>query len=140
MSSLTGKFFCADTSSKKILWEYFDEKNEQCYSSPAVNENAVIFGTNGNFLRCLEPATGKLKWTFRTGGKIESSPVIAGDNVFFGSEDGKLYGVALAGGKKSFEFDTGSAIAGSAAVSAGNLVIGTSGGLIYCFFEEQTVQ
>ena len=133
VSSLTGKFFCADIVSRKILWEYYDENNEQCFSSPAVNDSAVVFGTNGNFLRCLEPATGRLKWAFTAGGKIESSPVIAGENVFFGSDDGKLYGAALDTGKKIFEFDTGSPVSGSTAVSDGKMVAGNSSGLIYCF-------
>ncbi|MCB7128506.1 MAG: PQQ-binding-like beta-propeller repeat protein, partial [Candidatus Brocadiales bacterium] len=42
--------------------------------------------------------TGKLKWSFKTGGPITSSPSIGPDGtVYVGSKDGKLYAVSPGG-------------------------------------------
>ncbi|MFH1075009.1 MAG: PQQ-binding-like beta-propeller repeat protein [Candidatus Firestonebacteria bacterium] len=137
ISSLAGKFFSADIKERNILWDYFEEGNEQCYSSPALTEKSVFFGTRGNFLRCLSRETGKLLWSFTAKGGIDASPVIisgdSGEIVYFGSSDGKMYGLQTADGKKTFEYDTGSAITGSLSVSEGKIVFGTDGGLVYCF-------
>ncbi|MCX5776359.1 MAG: VanZ family protein [Candidatus Firestonebacteria bacterium] len=137
LSDLKGTFFCVETAEKKILWQYAEESNEQCYSSPVVNKDKVIFGSRGNFLRCLNKKNGKPLWSFTAKDGIDSSPVITGgeegERVYFGSSDGKVYGLKVSDGKKIFEYDTGSAVTGSLAVSADKIVFGNNGGMIFCF-------
>ena len=38
-------------------------------------------------------ATGKAKWTFKTGSEIKSSPGVSGTRVLIGSYDGRLYAI-----------------------------------------------
>jgi len=52
----------------------------------------VYFGsTVDHQLHCRDLATGKLLWTFYTGGPIRLAPTVADGRVFFGSDDGRVY-------------------------------------------------
>ena len=37
--------------------------------------------------------TGQPKWSFTTGGKVQSSPWIARGVIYFGSDDGNVYAI-----------------------------------------------
>ena len=79
------------------------------------------------------PQTGRAKWVFPTGGKVDSSPVVAGKRVYFGSIDGNLYVVELATGAIDSGIGAGNrgGILASPAVGDNRLVIGTvDGGLV----------
>ena len=138
---MTGKFFSVSLKERKIVWDYFDESNAECFSSPAAAGNRVFFGTRGNFLRCLSREDGKLLWTFTAKEGIDTSPVVVsgsgGERIFFGSSDGKLYGLNTEDGKKIFEYEAGSALTGSPAISDNKIVFGTAGGLVFCFAGEE---
>ena len=64
------------------------------FSSPAIDENGVIYiGSNNWYLYAINP-NGTLKWSYKTGGGIKSSPIIAEDRtIIVGSENGKLYAI-----------------------------------------------
>jgi outer membrane protein assembly factor BamB len=80
------------------------------------------------------------KWTFTTGGKINSSPVIGADGtIYIGSDDGKLYAVNPDGTKK-WEFTTNAKILyGSALVAAdGTIYIGSIDNFLYAINPDGT--
>ena len=57
-------------------------------------------------LHAVDAATGKARWTFKTGAEIKSSPVVAGDRVLIGSYDGNLYALDAATGKQVWKVAT----------------------------------
>lgn len=81
-------------------------------SSPAIFEEIVCFGSHDTKLRCVDQATGTLRWTASTGGYIQSSPTIVARSrlVLVGSSDGGLYAFGLDHGALVFQFDLGAAI------------------------------
>lgn len=61
--------------------------------------DAVYFGSSSdNKVYCLDAATGKLRWTFFTGGPVRLAPTVAGPRVYVGSDDGCVYCLNAANG------------------------------------------
>ena len=57
----------------------------------------------------------KVKWSFKTRGKIRSSAAVTGDAVFIGSEDGNLYSLDKTRGALRWKFSTDGDISSSPA-------------------------
>ena len=63
------------------------------WSSPAVGEGVVYFGSEDEALYAVDIQTGAEKWKFETEGDVLSSPTIGDGVIYFGSQDGNLYAV-----------------------------------------------
>ena len=66
----------------------------------------VYIGDLTGVLHAVDAATGKVRWTFKTGSEIKSSPVVAGNRVLIGSYDGSLYALDVATGKQVWKVET----------------------------------
>jgi outer membrane protein assembly factor BamB len=132
-------FLRADIESGKILWQY-TESEAPIFSSPAVTEDLVVFGSRDNLVRALRRDDGKPVWTFKTLGEVDSSPAICGDKVVVGSEDGRLYMLGLADGKQRWSYEIGQPIISSPAVAQGAVVIGCDDGYVYAFGSVHSVE
>ena len=73
----------------------------------------------------------KVKWTFKTGGKVFSSPAILKGIAVIGSEDKNLYAVDIKTGRQKWKFATGGAINSSPAISNGTVYVGSFDGYYY---------
>ncbi len=71
------------------------------------------------------------KWSFPTGGEVESSPAVVNGIVYFGSTDTHLYAVDATTGALVWRFDPGDAIVSSPTVSDGVVYLGTMGGGLF---------
>ena len=119
---------------KKQAWLYTHPQRQfPFYSSAALVDGRVIIGGRDKMVHCLNAATGKAIWTFRTNARVESSPAIAGGKVYVGSNDGRFYVLDLAKGTKLWEFNAGGALSASPAIASGRIVIGDQNGKLYCF-------
>ncbi|MCX6899804.1 MAG: PQQ-binding-like beta-propeller repeat protein [Verrucomicrobia bacterium] len=62
--------------------------------------NTLYFGsTTDNKVYALDAATGRVRWTFFTGGPVRLAPTICDDRVYVGSDDGFVYCLAATDGK-----------------------------------------
>jgi outer membrane protein assembly factor BamB len=124
-----------DLKARVVRWSYkHTTRSFPFYSSAAVTDAAVVFGGRDKMVHCLERSSGKPRWTFSTGARVESSPLIVQDErVFVGSNDGVLYELNLATGKKIWTFTAGAPLSASPAAAQGALVIGSQDGVLYCF-------
>lgn len=77
-------------------------------------------------------AAPALKWTFKTGGPIQSSAVIAGGKAFIGSLDEKVYALDLKTGAKSWEYKTGDGIEAPPTIIGDKLLVGSLDSWLYC--------
>lgn len=119
---------------KKQAWMYTHPQRQfPFYSSGALIDNKLVIGGRDKMVHCLNAATGKALWTFRTNARVESSPAIAGGKVYVGSNDGRFYVLDLAKGTKLWEFNAGGAMSASPAIASGRIVIGDQNGKLYCF-------
>lgn len=54
--------------------------------------------------------SARTKWTFQTGGMIQSSPTYSNSKVYAGSEDGKVYCIDAVTGSKVWDYQTGDSV------------------------------
>jgi outer membrane protein assembly factor BamB len=76
------------------------------FSSPAVAEGVVYFGSNDGSLYAIDIVSGTQKWKFQTKGRVVSSPAVANGLVYFAAYDGVLYSVSTADGQLRWKFQT----------------------------------
>ncbi len=58
--------------------------------------NGIIYvGSDDNHLYALDASSGSSKWSFQTGGLIESMPIVAENVVYVSSSDAKLYAIQI---------------------------------------------
>ena len=88
-----------------VKWSF--HTNGQIYSSPAVADGRVFFGSNDGNLYALN-LDGTLGWKFAAKGRIPSSPAVVGGTVYFESYDGdgNLYALDVSGGQLKWKFST----------------------------------
>jgi eukaryotic-like serine/threonine-protein kinase len=123
---------CVDLEAETVAWQY-KESGFPFFSSPAVTDERVIIGGRDKRVHCLERATGKQLWEFKTGGKVDSSPVVCGDKIAFGSEDGRLYVLSIENGKELWSYEIGKPLTASPAIVNGMIIIGSEDGAVYAF-------
>lgn len=65
------------------------------------------------------PKFSKIKWKFKTGGRIISSPAVVDGTVYFGSFDENVYAIDAETGAQKWKFTPESAVSSSPAVAGG---------------------
>lgn len=124
-------------------WKYFNS-SKGIYSSPAVANGFVYFGSHDRFLYALDAESGQVGWRFETASSILSAPLVSDGTVFFGSMDGLFYALDAETGAKKWAYKTASSpnppidprfpdhgISSSAVISDGIVYFGTFGGYLY---------
>ena len=108
--------------------------NGVIFSSPAIDENGVIYvGSNDNNLTAVN-SNGSIKWTFPTGNWVDSSPALShdGTEVYVGSWDNKLYAISTTDGSEVWSYETNSYVTSSPAVGInGRIYFGSMDSIFY---------
>lgn len=81
------------------------------------------------------PASGPIKWTFRTNGQVECSPAHHNGTVFFGSDDRNLYAVDEVTGAERWHFQASAGVDGGVTVANGAVFCGSKNGIFYALRE-----
>ena len=127
--SHSGKVFHANTNTGAILWAN-EDSDAEVFTTPAINEDWVVFGSLDDNVYALNRATGTTVWTFETPGE-PSSAVIADDSVLFSSE-GTLYLLRLESGEKLWSYNVSDTISGPALIW-GMVIVGSDDGTVTAF-------
>ena len=125
----SGKVVAADISEGKLLWTNADTQRE-AFTTPAVNDRWVIFGSEDDKVYALRRDTGAKVWEFDTHHK-PSSPVIAGNRVAVASA-GTLFLLDLETGRKIWSVEVSDEIT-SPAVVGGVLLVGADDGTVTAY-------
>jgi len=73
-------------------WPSSDRQTFDRVMHPVVSGNTLYFGSSVDCsVRALDTRTGRLRWTFFTGGPIRFAPALWQDRVLAASDDGYLY-------------------------------------------------
>jgi outer membrane protein assembly factor BamB len=113
-----------------IKW-YFNA-TDWIYSSPAIDDNGIIYiGSHDHYLYAVYP-NGTLKWKYQTSGEVKSSPSIGDDGtIYVSSWDSYLYAIAPNGALK-WKFGTGDAAETSPTIASdGTIYVGSYNGLLF---------
>jgi outer membrane protein assembly factor BamB len=100
------------------------------YSSPAIAFGHVYAARDDGVVFAFDRETGKVDWSFPTGGFVYGSPAVAKvpgtpATVYIGSEDGRLFALRASNGDERWHQDVGGPIPGTASV-IGNTVFSSS--------------
>ncbi len=79
-------------------WEYFQ-------SDPIASSNTILVGSGDSYLYALSPQ-GKLKWEFKTGGRIRTAPSVNSNIVYQPSNNGVVYVIDFTSGKLLWKYET----------------------------------
>lgn len=101
------------------------------YSSPAVVDGVVYFGSRDGKIYALDAASGKELWEYQTGSWVDSSPTVTGGIVYFGSHDGNFYALDARTGREIWSFKTVYVIDSSPAVAGGVVYFGSADWHLY---------
>lgn len=126
------KYFKIDLEKKETVW-FFKRSNFPFFSSPAIGEKSIIFGSRDKKVYSVTKDTGEKIWEFKTRGKVDSSPLICGDKTVFGSYDGRLYLLERDTGKLLWKYEIGKPIIAAPSVVDGHIIIGASDYVLYVF-------
>lgn len=97
-SSLNG------SSQPSVLWKF--KTDTAVYSTAAIHNDLVYFGSGDHSFYALNKLSGKIHWKFKTNGAIQSDPLIHSNKVIFSSADGKVYALDHQNGKLIWSFAT----------------------------------
>ena len=115
------------------------------WSSPAVVNGVVYFGSEDHYVYALNAKTGKELWKYPTGGMVQSSPAVVDGVLYVGSDDGYVYALRTAPalsltGRFIWSYFIGGQIWSPAVSSDGSMVyVGGSKGSVYALRTGPTV-
>jgi outer membrane protein assembly factor BamB len=117
------------------LWSY--NVGDTVWSSPAVANGTVYFGSDDHNLYALDSHTGALRWTYPTAASIWSSPAVADGVVYFGAGttydpgDYSVYALNATTGALLWKYTTGGNVQSSPAVAEGVMYAASADGNLY---------
>ncbi len=88
-----GYMYGFDAHTGALLWNF--NAAGGIYSSAAVANGVVYFGSDDMNVYALDAGTGALLWNYTTGGQVASSPAVVNGIVYIGSDDMYMYAFHL---------------------------------------------
>ena len=120
------------------------ESGDYWTSSPTIGGDVAYLGGGDGVLRAVNVATGRVRWTARTEGRMRASPAVGGGLVVTGDIQGVVYAFDAATGAQRWRYDTfghtlGSdtfgydrrTIQSSPAIADGRVYVGARDGFLY---------
>ena len=119
-----GVFHAIDRATGKGRWKH--TTGGEIYSSAAVVEGRVLFGSYDNSLHCLDEA-GKFQWKFETQGYVHCAPAVVEGIAFIAGCDEHLRGIDIKTGQQKIELPLETYLIASPAIVGDILYVGTYG-------------
>ena len=132
-----------------VTWQF--QTDGDTFSSPAIVNGFVYFGSGDKNLYCLNAYTGQKVWNFTTGFYLRSSPAVDNGLVFTGADDGFFYGINALTGQQVWKTSAGGFFpnylttneghpSSSPIIVNGFIYCGSRDGNLYCLSEQGSVQ
>jgi outer membrane protein assembly factor BamB len=119
-----GVFHAIDRNTGKGLWKF--ETGGEIYSSAAVTDGRILFGSYDNNLYCLN-LDGTLAWKFGTQGYVHCAPAVIDGVTFIAGCDEHLRTIDIKTGEQRAELKLETYLIASPAVVGDVLYVGTYG-------------
>jgi len=130
--SFDGKLYALNATTGTEVWNF--TTGDQIWSSPAISNESIFFGSLDGNVYCLWTSNGTKKWNYTTGTPAEqvySSPAVYNGKVFVGTrfqatQEGALLSLDENTGALNYIFDTDGFVYSSPAVHNGTVFFGTA--------------
>ena len=122
-------------SQPEVIWKY--HAGGMIYSTPALIDNLLFFGSTNGSIYCLDLRNGSLVWRKRPASfslrstAIRFSPLFFESNVIFGSFSGFMNSLDLLTGKEDWIFEAGSALEKGGILVEDELIVGNHNGVLF---------
>ena len=128
-----GHVYAFEQASGKVRWKHFVQGG---MASDIMRSGPNIMAVTLDYqLLCLDLATGKLKWSFKTEKESQKLPwnplAIAGGRVYFGGQDGVVYALQPESGRVLWKKDLGSRVTTGFLPVEKELYLGTVNGKLH---------
>jgi outer membrane protein assembly factor BamB len=125
-----GHLYALRASDGKLVWRAQSNRDwfgghGTFYSTPSVAYSRVYLGSTDEHVYSFGEQSGKLRWSYNTGGFVYGSPAIWQHRVFVGSYDHTFYAFDAATGDVLWTFKANGPISGSATVVDGIVYFAT---------------
>lgn len=99
---------------------------------PVIHDGVVYVGNNNGSLDAFSLSNGRMLWSEKTLGAMNSSPVIHNDILIYGDAEGRMYAKDLNSLEFKYQFDLGSPIESTPVISNGRLFVHTRNHKLFC--------
>ena len=125
-----GRLYALRAGDGKPVWRAQSNRDwlgnhGQFYSTPSVAHSRIYLGSTDGHVYSYGEESGKLRWSYRTGGFVYGSPAVWHGRVFVGSYDHTFYAFDAATGAVLWTFHANGPISGSATVVDGVVYFAT---------------
>ena len=114
--------YALNASTGRQLWNF--TTGGAAFSSPAVADGKVFFGSDDNRIYALNAHSGQLQWSYKTGDRVQSSAAVSDGLVLIGSNDTRVYALNATNGAMVWNYTTGSYVASSPDVAGNTIYVG----------------
>ena len=118
-----GVFHAIDRKTGKGKWTF--STGGEIYSSAAVLDGKVIFGSYDNRLYCLNESDGSVAWQYETQGYVHCAPAVADGVTFIAGCDEHLRVIDIKTGEQRVELPLETYLIASPAIVGDTLYFGT---------------
>ena len=108
-------------------------------SSPLVADGRVYVGDWRGKVYALDENTGRIVWSYQTGGKVKAGVALSGGRIFVGAYDGHVYALSARTGKLIWRASAQPRLGSvgtfysTPAVAYGRVYLGSTDGKVYSF-------
>ena len=133
---LTGEVIAFSPGLGRIRWR---TKIGPTESSPLVSGPYLYVGDWRGRVYAIHARTGKIRWTYRTKGRVKGAVALSGGRLYVGSYDGHLYALSARSGKLRWRapvqprLGSRGNLYSTPAVAYGRVYIGSTDGKVYSF-------
>lgn len=129
-----GEVLCVDLETATVRWRVSPGPAGEAILGPlAICGDLLVAGSRDGAIYALERTTGATRWSYRSGGPIDSGAVACGSQVVFGSADGRVYLVSAKDGAKLWSYEVGAAVSTAPAVVGACFLLGAEDGSLHAF-------
>ena len=124
-----GSLYAVDARTGKRLWKF--AMTRATFSTPAVVDDLVLFGSRDGNVYALDAASGTVRWRLHIGNAVDASPAVVKGTMYFSSDNHQLFAVDVLTGQERWRFQTGAPIKSSPTVADGIVYFGSNDNRFY---------
>jgi outer membrane protein assembly factor BamB len=134
---VAGRIYALNYENGKTRW--WRNLPSPSESSPLLDRDRVLFGTQGGIVYALNARNGAVLWTYHAAGAVKASPTLSDGVLYFGDYSGHLQAVSERTGRPLWVSGSEGAVFGSGtfystcAVMYGRVFLGNTDGRIYAY-------